>query len=57
MLIEPKTTPVKPAGKIIFGAAVAILIFILTAAGVSFDVELAALLALNMLVPVLNKFG
>jgi Na+-translocating ferredoxin:NAD+ oxidoreductase RnfD subunit len=55
MLIEPKTTPLKPKGKIIFGISVAVVIFILTEAGISFDVELAALLLLNMFVPFLNK--
>ncbi|MCX5714897.1 MAG: RnfABCDGE type electron transport complex subunit D [Candidatus Omnitrophica bacterium] len=55
MLIEPKTTPIKPLTKTIFGIGVAALIFALTQAGVTFDVELASLLVLNMCVPVLNK--
>jgi Na+-translocating ferredoxin:NAD+ oxidoreductase RnfD subunit len=55
MLIEPKTTPIKPIGKIIFGASAAVLIFILTEAAVKFDAELAALLTLNLFVPLLNK--
>lgn len=57
MLVEPKTTPIKPTGKIIFGVAVAVTIFILTELGVSFDVELVALLLLNMFVPLLNKIN
>ncbi len=55
MVIEPKTTPVKQLGKFLFGALVAGLIFILTAFGARFDVELFSLLALNMTVPMLNK--
>jgi Na+-translocating ferredoxin:NAD+ oxidoreductase RnfD subunit len=55
MVIEPKTTPVKQAGKIIFGALVSGLIFVLTAIGARFDVELFSLLALNMAVPLLNR--
>ena len=55
MLIEPKTTPIKTFGKIVFGACVAGLIFIFTQIGVRFDAELAALLILNILLPVINK--
>jgi len=55
MLIEPKTTPNKTLAKIIFGASVAGLIFIFTQIGVKFDAELAALLILNIFVPLLNK--
>lgn len=55
MLIEPKTTPVKPVGKILFGMAAAVFIFYFTEKGVSFDAELAALLTCNMLTPLLNK--
>ena len=55
MVIEPKTTPLRPVGKVIFGIGVAALIFILTGAGVKFDTELCALLVLNMSVPLLNK--
>ncbi|MCX5696920.1 MAG: RnfABCDGE type electron transport complex subunit D [Candidatus Omnitrophica bacterium] len=55
MLIEPKTTPIKPLGKTIFGVGVAAVIFVLTQAGATFDVELAGLLALNLCVPFLNK--
>jgi Na+-translocating ferredoxin:NAD+ oxidoreductase RnfD subunit len=57
MIIEPKTTPVKSAGKLIFGIGVATLIFILTEAGVEFDAELCALLFLNLFVPLLNKIS
>ena len=55
MLIEPKTTPVKPLAKLIFGILVACLIFTFTQAQVRFDAELAALLILNLFVPLLNK--
>lgn len=55
MLIEPKTTPVKPKGKFLFGLGAGALIFILTQSGMMFDVELAGLLIMNMAVPLLNK--
>ena len=55
MLIEPKTTPVKPLARLIFGMGVAGLIFIFIQAQVRFDSELAALLILNLFVPLLNK--
>jgi len=55
MTIEPKTTSIKLAGKVIFGASLAVLIFIFTEMGANFDPELAALLMLNMFVPLLNK--
>ncbi len=54
MLIEPKTTPIQRKGKIIFGASVAALVFILTLCGVRFDAELSSLLLLNLAVPALN---
>lgn len=54
MIIEPKTTPVKPQGKFIFGIGVAVLIFVLTEIGVRLDAELCALLVLNLFVPLLN---
>jgi Na+-translocating ferredoxin:NAD+ oxidoreductase RnfD subunit len=57
MIIEPKTTPLKPLGKYLFGAAVAVLIFILTGVGIGFDVELVSLLAINATVPLLNKLS
>jgi Na+-translocating ferredoxin:NAD+ oxidoreductase RnfD subunit len=55
MLIEPKTTPITPIGKAIFGAGVAALIFIFTEIGVRFDAELFSLLVFNLTVPILNK--
>ncbi|MFH0941214.1 MAG: RnfABCDGE type electron transport complex subunit D [Candidatus Omnitrophota bacterium] len=55
MLIEPKTTPVTRKGKVVFGAAVAILVFILTASRVKFDAELLSLLAVNAFSLLLNK--
>jgi len=57
MVIEPKTTPLKTMGKYLFGAGTAALIFILTEAGVKFDVELFSLLAMNVTVPLLNKLS
>ncbi|MHB8155086.1 MAG: RnfABCDGE type electron transport complex subunit D [Candidatus Omnitrophota bacterium] len=48
MIIEPKTSPVKPSGQIIFGAGIAVLIFMLTEFGARFDVELFSLLVLNL---------
>lgn len=54
MMIEPKTTPIKPRGKFIFGMGVAILIFILTKFGVMFDAELCSLLILNLFTPLLS---
>ena len=55
MLIEPKTTPIKATAKFIFGSGVAALIFILTEAGLKYDVELLSLLIMNGTVPLLNK--
>jgi Na+-translocating ferredoxin:NAD+ oxidoreductase RnfD subunit len=55
MVIEPKTTPIKLPGKLLFGLGLAALIFILTEVGVRFDAELGSLLALNISVPFLNK--
>jgi Na+-translocating ferredoxin:NAD+ oxidoreductase RnfD subunit len=55
MMIEPKTTPFKLPGEIIFGICVAVLIFIFTQIGVRFDVELCALLIVNPFVHFLNK--
>ncbi|MEW6076055.1 MAG: RnfABCDGE type electron transport complex subunit D [Candidatus Omnitrophota bacterium] len=54
MVIEPKTTPVTTAGKLVFGAGVAFLVFILTELGARFDVELFGLLGMNAAVPALN---
>ena len=55
MVIEPKTSPITQRGKLIFGAGIAALIFILTELGVKFDVELFSLLIFNMVVLILNK--
>ncbi len=55
MIIEPMTSPVKPAGKYLFGAGVAGFIFVLTEFGVKFDVELFSLLLVNVFVPVLTR--
>jgi len=55
MMIEPKTTPIRPIGRLIFGIGVAALIFILTQVAVRFDVELSSLLILNLSVPLLNR--
>lgn len=55
MIIEPKTSPVKPRGQIIFGAGIAILIFILTESGARFDVELFSLLVFNIGILLINK--
>ncbi len=54
MVIEPKTTPVKTAGKYLFGAGAAVLIFVLTQVGAKFDVELFSLLAMNTMLPLLS---
>jgi Na+-translocating ferredoxin:NAD+ oxidoreductase RnfD subunit len=55
MVIEPKTTPIKPLGKYIFGAVIAALIFVLTELGVRVDAELASLLVVNLFTPLLNQ--
>jgi len=55
MVIEPKTTPNRLMRQLIFGAGIAILIFILTEARAKFDVELFSLLIMNAAVPLLNK--
>ena len=55
MIIEPKTSPVKPGGQLIFGAGIAVLIFMLTESGARFDVELFSLLVLNIAVLFINK--
>jgi len=57
MMIEPKTTPIKPLGQLLFGISIALLIFILTEAGARFDLELFSLLALNLSAPLLNKIS
>jgi len=48
MIVEPKTSPSNPRGKIIFGVGIAVLIFIFTEFGVKFDAELFSLLILNL---------
>ena len=55
MVIEPKTAPIKSKAQIIFGAGIAILIFILTEFGAKFDVELFSLLVLNLAILLMNK--
>lgn len=55
MLIEPKTTPVTRKGKVVFGAAAAFLVFLLTVSRVRFEVELLSLLAVNASSSLLNK--
>jgi len=55
MVIEPKTTPVTDMGKYVFGAMLSVLIFVFTQMSLRFDVELFALLIMNIFVPVLNK--
>jgi Na+-translocating ferredoxin:NAD+ oxidoreductase RnfD subunit len=57
MLIEPKTSPLRPLGKYLFGAGTAGLIFVLTESGVTFDAELFSLLVMNAAVPLLNKLS
>ncbi|HAZ10523.1 MAG: hypothetical protein A2047_02595 [Omnitrophica bacterium GWA2_41_15] len=54
MLVEPMTTPLAYYGKIIFGSGAGVLIFILYLIGIK-EAELAALLCLNLLTPLLNK--
>ena len=55
MLIEPKTTPSTRWPKIVFGAGVALLVFLFTEWSFRYEPELFALLILNVLVPFLNK--
>ena len=55
MLIEPKTTPIKRKGKIIFGLGTAILLFILTKLNFRYEAEICSLLAMNLPVPLLNR--
>lgn len=57
MVIEPKTTPLNPIGKYLFGAGTAALVFILTERGVKFDVELFSLLVMNATVPLFNRLS
>ena len=55
MLIEPKTTPATRWPKIVFGAGVALLVFLLSEWSFPYEPELFALLVLNASVPFLNK--
>jgi Na+-translocating ferredoxin:NAD+ oxidoreductase RnfD subunit len=55
MLIEPKTAPIKTAGKYLFGAGAAAFAFVVTQAGLRVDAEIFSLLAMNAAVPLLNK--
>ncbi|HOY10243.1 MAG TPA: RnfABCDGE type electron transport complex subunit D, partial [Candidatus Omnitrophota bacterium] len=55
MVIEPRTGPAKPVGKYLFGGGAALLVFVLTQAGMRVDVELLSLLAMNAAVPLLNR--
>lgn len=55
MVIEPKTTPHRVIGKYLFGSGVAIGAFILTEMGIPVEVEIVALLMMNVAVPFLNK--
>ena len=54
MLIEPMTTPVYRAGKIMFGLGLGALVFILYLFGIK-EAELLALLFFNLSTPLLNK--
>ncbi len=56
MLIEPKTTPVTTKGKVVFGMAVALLVFVLTQNRTPFDAQILALLGMNIFSPLLNRF-
>jgi len=55
MMIEPKTSPVSLKGKYIFGALIAVLIFVFTKISLRIDVELLSLLLVNTAVYFLNK--
>jgi len=56
MLIEPKTTPIKRVEKILFGACAAIAIFVFSEIGLPCDVELSALLVLNLIYGISRTF-
>jgi len=56
MMIEPITTPVSRAGKIMFGAGIGVMIFILSNIGVK-ETELVALLFFNMFTRFLDRQG
>ena len=55
MLIEPKTSPVKKRGRIIYGLSAAILISALVMLDAPFDPWIGGLLAANLTVPFLNR--
>ncbi len=55
MVIEPKTSPASLKGKYIFGALIALLIFVFTKISLRIDVELLSLLLINSTVYFLNK--
>jgi len=57
MVIEPKTSPVDHTGQVSFGCGIAILIFMLTAWGARFDVELFSLLVGNLAVLLIRKIS
>lgn len=54
MMIEPKTTPVTKWGKIIFGAVIAVVIFMLNEYSIR-EADLVSLMFLNLTVPLLDK--
>ncbi|MBU1998609.1 MAG: RnfABCDGE type electron transport complex subunit D, partial [Candidatus Omnitrophica bacterium] len=54
MVIEPKTSPTKKLVKYLFGAGVAVVIFILNNVGGKFEVELLGLLFMNGATTMLN---
>jgi len=54
MLIEPKTSPPGQTGKFVFGAIVAVLIFVFNQTGIRVDAELLSLLIGNLTVPLLQ---
>jgi Na+-translocating ferredoxin:NAD+ oxidoreductase RnfD subunit len=55
MMIEPRTTPAKPMIKLLFGAGVAGLTFVLTQSPGRFDTELLSLLIMNSAVLLLAR--
>lgn len=55
MVVEPKTTPYKKIGKLIFGGGIALTIFVLSNFNINFEIELVVLLVFNILVQWLNK--
>ncbi len=57
MVIEPKTTPLKPIGKYIFGAGIAGLVFIMNQLPGSFEAEPFSLLIMNVTALLLNRYS